>query len=443
MKHRTIYMGITATLFAILVLISGCIVPPGQNHQETPTQAGLKTPTANPAGLNATSEAEGSVVEANNRFAFDLFSNLRRSPDNAESNLFFSPFSISSALAITYEGARGNTADEIRSVFHFPGDDSTRRQGFQEIGAGLNQTQDGYTLSTANALWAERTYRFLPEYVQTAQRYYRANATNLDFITNPEGSRMTINRWVKDQTNDKILNLIPAGAINPFTRLVITNAVYFKGIWVKQFDVNNTREEDFRIAPGNTVRVPMMERADRDAVFGYYETARFQVLKLPYTHRTGKGLSMLVILPKGDNLTAVEDELDLQRISDISGAIREQRVEVLIPKFRLETGYSLSQTLVTMGMPSAFDPAAADFSGMDGTRDLFITNIFHKAFVDVNEEGTEAAAATAVVVAVMAATPGEPVPVFRADHPFVFLIQDNDSGVILFIGRVINPGGTQ
>jgi serpin B len=152
---------------------------------------------------------------------------------------------------------------------------------------------------------------------------------------------------------------------------------------------------------------------------------------------------MLVILPKGDNLTAVEDELDLQRISEISGAIREQRVEVLIPKFRLETGYSLSQTLGTMGMPSAFDPAAADFSGMDGTRDLFITNIFHKAFVDVNEEGTEAAAATAVVVAVMAATPGEPVPVFRADHPFVFLIQDNDSGVILFIGRVINPGGTQ
>jgi serpin B len=252
---------------------------------------------------------------------------------------------------------------------------------------------------------------------------------------------MTINRWVKDQTNDKILNLIPAGAINPFTRLVITNAVYFKGIWVKQFDVNNTREEDFRIAPGNTVRVPMMERADRDAVFGYYETALFQVLRMPYAHRTGKGLSMLVILPKGDNLTAAEDELDLQRISEISGAIRDQRVNILIPKFRLETGYSLSQTLVTMGMPSAFDPAAADFSGMDGTRNLFITGIFHNAFVDVNEEGTEAAAATAVVVGIMAATPAEPVPVFRADHPFVFLVQDGETGTILFLGRVINPNG--
>jgi serpin B len=434
-------LGITVTLLAILVLISGCSGPPGPNPPETPIPTVLTTPTATPAVLNATaSDAEKSAVEANNQFAFDLYSKLRGDPEKVKSNLFFSPFSISSALAITCEGARGVTAHEIRSVFHFPIDDVSRRQGFQEISAGINQAKDGYTLSTANALWAERTYRFLPDYVQTVQRYYGANATNLNFITNPEGSRTTINRWVEDRTNNKILNLIPSGAIDPLTRLVITNAVYFKGMWLKQFNVNYTRKEEFRIAPNNTVEVPMMMMGGEHAVFGYYEAESLQVLRMPYAHKTGKGLSMLILLPKGDDLVAVEDRLDWQRISELSGAIRDQRVNVFFPKFTLETGYSLSGTLGAMGMPSVFEPEAADLSGMDGTRNLFITEIFHKAFVAVNEEGTEAAAATAAVVGIMAATE-PPVPEFRADHPFIILIRDEDTGTILFLGRVINPNG--
>jgi serpin B len=383
---------------------------------------------------------ERVVVEANNRFALDLYKNLIREPDNAKSNLFFSPFSISSALAITYEGARGGTADEIRSVFHFPLGDAARRQGFREIFAGINQP-GGYILSTANALWAEKTYRFLTGYVEEAQRDYSANATGLDFAGMPDASRMIINQWVADRTNQKIQDLLPAGSIDSLTRLVITNAVYFKGTWMKQFDRNKTKAGDFRVSPGETVQVQMMEMADRGSMFGYNETGSLQALELPYEAGNGRALSMLVILPKDDDLAAVGDTLDPQHLSDLTGSLRYQRVNVYLPRFTLKTRYSLSGTLETMGIHSAFDPGSADFSGMDGTRNLSITGIYHQAFVDVNEEGTEAAAATAVVVGLATARQEPPVPEFRADHPFIFLIRDDETGAILFLGRVTSPNG--
>ncbi|MDD1665078.1 MAG: hypothetical protein LUQ32_06950 [Methanomicrobiales archaeon] len=189
------------------------------------------------------------------------------------------------------------------------------------------------------------------------------------------------------------------------------------------------------------MRVEMMEQTGKNAIFGYYETERFQALRMLYEHGTGTGLSMLVILPKSDNLTLVEDDLNQQSISEITGAIQDQRVIVHFPRFRLETGYSLSGPLGAQGMASAFDPGAADFSGMDGTRNLSISEVYHKAFVDVNEEGTEAAAATAVVVGLATARQEPPVPEFNADHPFIFLIRDDETGTILFLGRVTNPGG--
>jgi serpin B len=372
----------------------------------------------------------------------DLYSNLKKDPNYSGHNLFFSPFSISSALAITYEGARGTTADEIRNVFHFPADDSVRRQGYAGINAGMNAEKTGYTLRTANALWAEKTYPFLPEYTGTAERYYSAKTTNLDFIGKSEDSRITINQWVEDKTENKILNLVPAGAIDPSTRLVITNAIYFKGTWVRQFDKNNTREEDFRTAPGKTARVQMMQRTDRDAVYNYAATGSLQLLEMPYARTSGKELSMLVILPKEDNLAAAENYLSYQKLSDIRESLASQRVMVYFPKFRLETEYRLPATLRAMGMPTAFSKAA-DFSGMDGTRNLSISDVIHKAFVDVNEEGTEAAAATAVVMVIPGAAMNHyeppPIPVFRADHPFIFIIQDTETGNILFIGRVVNP----
>jgi serpin B len=446
MEQKTIdILALVSAIMLCIIILAGCIGTQGTTGTPTVSPTIQTTPgvttVATPVG--PVSNSEKSVADANNRFALDLFSNIKKDPNYSGDNLFFSPFSISSALAITYEGARGTTADEIRNVFHFPTDDSVRRQGYAGINAGMNAEKTGYTLRTANALWAEKTYSFLPEYTGTAERYYSAKTTNLDFISKPEDSRRTINQWVEAKTENKILNLVPAGGIGSSTRLVITNAIYFKGTWVKQFDKKNTHEEDFRTAPGKTVRVQMMQRTDRDAIYNYEETGSLQLLEMPYARTSGKELSMLVILPKEDNLTAAENSLSYQKLSDIRESLTFERVMVYFPKFRLETEYRLPATLGAMGMPTAFSNAA-DFSGMDGTRSLSISDVIHKAFVDVNEEGTEAAAATAVVMAPGAAMnhyEPPPIPVFRADHPFIFLIQDTETGNILFIGRVVNPAG--
>jgi serpin B len=395
-----------------------------------PTQTGKPTATT-------LSENGKVVVLANNQFAIDLYSQLANDHGHARENIFFSPWSISSAFAITYEGARGDTADEIRSVFHFPSVTTTLREGYSEISTGLNSGNSGYILHTANALWAEKTHPFLPDYISTADRYYGAKTANLDFIKQPDASRITINRWVEDQTRNRIKDLIPDGAIDSLTTLVITNAVYFKGTWEKQFDTSGTAEEDFHVTTSQTVRVQMMKRTDKDAKYWYTETDTLQVLGMPYAHQDGNELSMLVLLPKDKNLEAVEHSLDARNLAELNQALVYTQVYVYFPRFRMETTYSLSDTLSGMGMPSAF--GGADFSGMDGTKELFIDAVFHKAFVDVNEEGTEAAAATAVVMTRSLSVPIDPIPVFRADHPFIFLIQDNDTGNILFMGRMVSP----
>ncbi len=402
----------------------------------------VPVPIPEPGGVTpspASTPIELSVVDANNRFALDLYSKLSQDPGFKDNSLFFSPFSISSAFAIAFEGARGSTADEIQSVFHFPKDDGIRREGFAEIITGINSGDADYTLSTANALWAEKTYPFLPEYIGTAERYYSARVTNLDFKNNAEASRITINSWVEDRTNNRIQNLIPSGALDQSTRLVITNAVYFKGTWVKQFDETQTKQDFFMISPGTTASVQMMQRTDSDAVFNYAEADLFQALEMPYAHESGKQLSMLVILPKGNNLAAVESSLNTLDLSDLRDSLTPERVNVFFPKFRLETTYNLPGTLAAMGMPTAFTDAA-DFSGMDGTHTLCISDVIHKAFIDVNEEGTEAAAATAIEMrATGAISRPIPVPVFRADHPFLFLIVDDETGSVLFIGRIMDP----
>ena len=416
-----------AGLIAFGCTIAGCIDTPGATPENITPPAGEETPASDP----------GDVAAGNTRFALDLYHRLADDPKYVGKNIFFSPYSISSALAITGEGARGTTADEIRATLHLPADDTIRREGFATIDAGLNSGDENYTLRTANALWAEKTYTFLPGYVDVARRWYSADAKNLDFIGNPEGSRATINRWVEEKTEDRIRDLLPAGSIDPMTRLVITNAIYFKGTWVKQFDPEKTRDDEFRVGPEKTVTVPMMHRMDEDAIYGYNETDALQVLEMPYAHRNGSELAMLVLLPKDDDLTAARDALDPEAITTIRQSLVEQRVKVSFPKFTLETEYSLPGTLAAMGMPTAFTDTA-DFSGMDGTRELSISGVVHKAFVDVNEEGTEAAAATGVVVGITSVRP-DTTPVFRADHPFVFLIIDKDSGTILFMGKVADP----
>jgi serpin B len=391
-----------------------------------------------PAYIPATSDVGKMVVEANNQFALDLYSELAR--ENPGENLFFAPWSISSALAISYEGARGTNADEIRSVFHFPDDDMTRWNGFSEITGGLNSGNSGYVLKNANALWAEETYPFLHSYITTAERYYSAHVTNLDFITRPDESRKTINRWVEEKTENRIQDLLPPDSIDSETRLVITNAIYFKGTWATQFKKENTAEDNFRVSPTTTVRVPMMKRTDASAKYWYAETATVQVLGMPYAHQGGRELSMLVILPRDDDLAAAEQLLDPGKLSELRQSLVYKQIMVYFPKFKLEAGYQLRDTLSEMGMPSAFIPGQADFSGMDGSTSLVISDVFHKTFVEVNEEGTEAAAATAVPHSMGASDPGIiTIPVFRADHPFIFLIQDSENGNILFMGRVMKP----
>jgi len=268
---------------------------------------------------------------------------------------------------------------------------------------------------------------------------YGAKATNLDFITKPEDSRITINQWIEDQTNNKIRDLIPAGSIDSLTRLVITNAVYFKGTWERQFNENETSSQDFRTSDGTILSVAMMQRTDENATYGYTENEDLQVLRMPYESDSGKHLSMVVLLPRDGDLAALEGSLSAGSLEELEQNLTTRRVMVYFPKFTMETKYSLPATLSAMGMPTAFSPSA-DLSGMDGTRNLYIGDVIHQAFVDVNEEGTEAAAATAVVVQRAMVPMGQPpIPVFRADHPFLFLIQEDESGLILFIGRVEHP----
>ncbi len=431
MNRKVIGLLFLAGLITIGCIAAGCTDIPQTTSGQSAPPAGQETPGPDAGGI-------GNVSGGNNRFAADLYRQIAGDPASAGKNIFFSPYSISSALAITYEGARGTTADEIGSVLHLPVNETLRRAGFAGLDAALNNGDQNYTLRTANALWAEETYPFLPEYVDTAARWYAANVTNLDFANDAEPSRQTINRWVEEKTEDRIRDLLPAGSIDAMTRLVITNAVYFKGTWVKQFDPAETTEEEFRVAPGETVRVQMMHRTDEDAIYGYTETGALQVLRMPYAHADGTELSMLVLLPKEDNLTAAEEALDPEKLDELRDSLTDRRVRVVFPKFTLETEYSLPGTLSAMGMPTAFS-AAANFSGMDGTDMLFISDVVHKAFVDVNEEGTEAAAATGVVMNIKSAPGEDTTPVFRADHPFVFLIVEEDSGTILFAGRVVNP----
>ena len=431
MNRRVSGLLLLAGLIVIGCIAAGCTDTPQTTSGQSAPPAGQETP-------GPVAEGTGNVSAGNNRFAADLYRHLASDPGNAGKNIFFSPYSISSALAITYEGARGTTADEIGSVLHLPQNETLRRAGFAGLDAVLNDGDETYTLRTANALWAEETYPFLPGYVDTAARRYGANVTNLDFIGDTETSRETINRWVEEKTENKIRDLLPPGSVNPMTRLVITNAIYFKGTWVKQFDPAETTDEEFKVAPGETVRVPMMHRTDEDAIYGYAETGTLQALRMPYAHGNGTELSMLVLLPRDDNLTAAEEALDAGTLADIRESLADRRVRVVFPKFTLETTYSLPQALAAMGMPTAFS-GDADFSGMDGTDMLFISEVVHKAFVDVNEEGTEAAAATGVVMNIKSAPGGDTTPVFRADHPFVFLIVEEDTGTILFAGRVVNP----
>ncbi|CEG12416.1 Uncharacterized serpin-like protein MA_3388 (modular protein) [groundwater metagenome] len=375
------------------------------------------------------------VVEANNRFTFDLYSKFKNNENN-DDNIFFSPYSISTALAMTYEGARGKTADEMQNVLHLHDDKEKIHSDFVCLNKELNKANKSYNLSVANALWAQKDYKFSDEYFKTIEQYYGGNVTNLDFVKDTEKSRQTINNWVENQTNNKIKNLIPEGVLDDMTRLVLTNAIYFKGTWKWEFDKHLTYEEYFHITPTKSVKIQMMYMKPDKDIFNYIETDKLQILELPYK---GDKISMLILLPKENyTLDDIKENLTSENFENLKKQMHETKLdEIYIPKFKFETKYFMEKTLRDMGMPTAFS-IDADFSGMTGKGDLFISAVIHQAFVDVNEEGTEAAAATGVVMMKGAAV--MQLKIFKADHPFIFIIQDKEKGNILFLGRVSDPG---
>ncbi|MFH1409194.1 MAG: serpin family protein [Nanoarchaeota archaeon] len=365
-------------------------------------------------------EGMAAVIAGNNKFAFDMYARL----EDDKGNLFFSPWSITTALAMTYEGARGETAEEIRSVFSFPSQEEARHDAFSSLQQILNPEDAPYKLSIANALWVQQQHALLPEYIKTVSDFYGGKATNLDFIGDSENSRITINKWVEAKTNNKIIELLPEGTINELTRLVITNAIYFKGNWNKEFNPEYTFEGLFHAPSGD---VPAMMMKQSDEFFPYMENDEVQMLEMPYK---GEQLSMLVVLPKGD-LGALD--LTLDNLESWKAEMNKRKPVVAFPKFTFTEEYELGTMLSALGMPLAFS-LEADFSGLDGTKDLVIHKVLHKAFIEVNEEGTEAAAATGVVIGATS------MPLmFTADHPFVFFIQEKETGSLLFMGRVEDP----
>jgi len=384
-----------------------------------------------PGGANKEADMQ-QVAGDNNAFAVDLYHQLC----SRDGNLFFSPFSISTALTMTYAGAKGETASEMKDVLHLTMDGEALHRAYGGWIDSLNRRgeEGAYLLEVANALWGQNGTRFLDDFLHLVQSAYGAGLKEVDFISNPEAARQTINAWVEEKTADKIKELLARGTITDMTRLVLTNAVYFKGKWKGKFNDMFTRDEPFTLAGGIEIETPMMQQTERLA---YMENENFQALGLPYVKNE---LSMIILLPREmDGIGDLEKSLSASGLAACIDAMETRYVEVCFPKFKMTSEFQLNDALSAMGMSRAFHEGTADFSGMTGNRDFFIWAVVHKAYVDVNEEGTEAAAATGLVMGVTSVMPEKQPVVFRADHPFLFLIRDNESGGILFMGRVMNP----
>lgn len=367
-----------------------------------------------------------TLAAANNEFALELYQRLRLH----EGNLVLSPYSISTALAMTYAGARGRTEQEMAQVLHFTLGQQNLHEAFQELRAHVegNRRSEELQLYTANSLWRQEGYRFLDLYLQLLQQLYEAVPSVVDFVHKTEEARLAINGWVEEKTAGKIVDLIRPGLLTPATTLVLCNAIYFKGLWVHQFDPKQTVNEEFHVSPSTTVLASMMRQMAR-LRFRVFDSCT--ALELPYEGR----LSMILFLPDArDGLSPLEERLTRGEMAEwLSELISTDPtpVRVSVPKFISTSMFELADTLAAMGMPHAFH--GADFSGMTGNCELFISNVVHQAFIEVHEQGTEAAASTAVVMK------RGGVNEFVADHPFLFLIIDKETGSFLFMGRVIDP----
>jgi serpin B len=414
-------------LIALLVLPLVACAQPAMAGMVKSDKPRITSPDVSPAD-------EALLIEGNSAFAFNLYQALREK----DGNLFYSPHSISLALAMTYAGARGETEQQMADTLHFILSQDSLHSAFNsldiELGKRGQEAQgkdgEGFRLNIVNAIWGQKDYSFLPAFLDVLAQNYGAGLRTLDFIKESENSRVTINDWVSDQTEGRIEDLIPQGAIDALTRLVLTNAIYFNAAWEYPFNEDMTAEGPFYLLDGEQVTVPMMKQTES---FGYTEVEGYQAVELPYD---GGELSMVIFLPEAGQFEAFEQGLQAQQVDTIIKSLRLAEVTITMPQFEFDSDFSLKDTLAGMGMPIAFTENA-DFSGMTGNRELFISDVIHKAFVSVDEKGTEAAAASAVIMT-LSAMPSQLVEV-TIDRPFIFLIRDIDTGAILFVGRVLNP----
>jgi len=392
-------------------------------------------PLAGASGLTAQSGTANrndlhAVVDSNNQFAIDLYRKVNA--QDAGKNIFVSPFSVSTALAMTFEGSSNKTRTQMAGVLHLDMPDAVRQSGFSAL---LAETSAGpgkhYKLDVANALWGQKGYIFEAPFLKATGKYYGGALKSVDFADNTEGARVEINTWVEDHTAKMIRDLIPQGAINPQTPLVLTNAIYFKGTWASQFKLIFTKDEPFNVSKTVKVQTPMMKQSGH---FRFIKENGVAAIELPYAD---DDLSMIAILPDGD-IDKMGESLSLEKIQQLGVDMFSQDVDVYLPRFKMEASYGLGPILSEMGMPDAFSERDADFSGMTGRPNLYISKVIHKARVEVNEEGSEAAAATAVIMAPKSYHV-EVKEVFRADRPFLFIIVHNKTGAILFMGRLSNP----
>jgi serpin B len=416
-----------ALVVALLSGVVACAQPTVGGQLIQSDKQRITSPGANEADLT-------TLVNGNSAFAFDLYQALR----DKDGNLFYSPYSISVALAMTYAGAHGETAQQMADTLHFMLPEDCLHASFNSLDLELGQRGQGakgkdgdeFRLNIVNAIWGQKDYHFLDTFLDLLAENYGAGVRILDFASEPQESRININEWVSDETEGRIKDLLPPGFITPLTRLVLTNAIYFNAAWQYPFDKNATREESFYLLDGEEITVPMMRQEE---MLGYAEGDGYQAVELPYD---GGQVSMVILLPQSGEFETFEKSLDAQRVNAILENLESRGVALAMPRFESESAFSLRESLAAMGMTDAFS-GDADFSGMTGNRDLFISDVVHKAFVSVDEAGTEAAAATAV--GMVTSMPPEATVEVNVNHPFVFLIRDIPTNTVLFVGRIINP----
>ncbi|MDV2989731.1 MAG: serpin family protein [Dehalogenimonas sp.] len=413
-------------LLSALIVVSACTRP--SYGQELKSDLPRQTPDVPAAEMT-------ELVSGNTDFALALYQLLKEEGGN----FFYSPYSISVALAMTYAGANGETERQMADTLRFTLGQAKLHQALNALDAAVNSRGQGakgkddqpFSLKVVNAIWGQQDFQFLNSYLDLLAANYGAGLRTLDFAADPEGARKTINDWVARETEKRIQDLLPPGSIKEITRLVLTNAIYFNGGWLKPFEENATTDGIFNLLNGNPVTVSMMHQSE---TLGYAAGSGYQAVELQYD---GGELSMVIILPEVGGFESFEDTLDGVMLQHIIGDLRNGFVNLFMPKFEFESSFSLKSALSAMGMPVAFTDAA-DFSGITGQPNLLIADVVHKSFVAVDEAGTEAAAATGVIMDLTSAPGGDPVTM-TIDRPFIFLIQDIATGAVLFTGRVMNP----